>query len=213
MDAVPPDIVEHTVLGPTTTPDAVRAAVTTAADGGMAACVPPCYVDIACETAPAVETVTVVGFPHGHHRPPVKRAEAEQAVHDGADAVDVVANIGRLQAGETGAVEDELTGVVETVDVPVRVIVEAGLLSEAEKRCIGGCAVAAGAAMLKTSTGYAGGPATVADVALLAEYLPVKASGGIDTPEQARAMLDAGAERIGTSSGPAVCDTDSYQSR
>jgi deoxyribose-phosphate aldolase len=204
MDEIPPAIVDHTVLGPTTTPTAVTRAATVAAEHGMAVCVPPCFLDRARDVAPDTKLVTVIGFPHGQHRPAIKRREAERAVADGADAVDVVANIGRLQAGDDTAVQDELAAIVTAVDVPVRVIVEAGLLTDAEKRRIGELATTAGAAMCKTSTGYAGGDATVEDVALLAEYLPVKASGGIDTPAAARKLLAAGAERIGTSSGPAV---------
>ncbi|MEF8856296.1 MAG: deoxyribose-phosphate aldolase [Haloplanus sp.] len=192
--------VDHTVLGPETTLADARRVVTEAADHGTNACIPPCYVAELVDEAPAVTVMTVVGFPHGQHDPTVKREEAVTAWEDGADELDVVMNVGRLQAGADRAVVDELSELVAAVPVPVKVIVEAPLLTDAEMRRAGEAAVAADADYLKTGTGFAG-PATVGDVALLAEYLPVKASGGIDTYEEAKAMLDAGAERIGASAG------------
>jgi len=130
----------------------------------------------------------------------VKRDEAVEAWEDGADELDVVLNVGRVKAGEMGAVIDELAELVAAVPVPVKVIVEAPLLTEPEKRRACEAAVEADADYLKTGTGFAG-PATVEDVELFAEYLPVKASGGIGTVEEATAMLDAGAVRIGASAG------------
>jgi deoxyribose-phosphate aldolase len=192
--------VDHTVLGPETTAADARRIVEEASEYGTNACVPPCYVADVIDEAPAVTVVTVVGFPHGQHAPTVKREEAVTAWEDGADELDVVLNVGRLKAGEDEAVVDELAELVAAVPVPVKVIVEASLLTEAEKHRTGEAAVAADADYLKTGTGVTGS-ATVEDVALLAEYLPVKASGGIGTYEEARAMLDAGAERIGASAG------------
>jgi deoxyribose-phosphate aldolase len=191
--------IDHTVLGPETTPADARRIVAEAAAHGTNACIPPCYVaDVG--NASDVTVVTVVGFPHGQHDPAVKREEAVEAWEDGADELDVVVNVGRVRAGETDAVIDELGELVATVPVPVKVIVEAPLLTETEMRRAAEAAVEADADYLKTGTGFAG-PATVEDVALLAEYLPVKASGGIDSYEEARAMLDAGADRIGASAG------------
>jgi deoxyribose-phosphate aldolase len=191
--------IDHTVLGPETTPADARRVVAEAATHGTNACIPPCYVAEVGDT-PDVTVVTVVGFPHGQHGPAVKREEAVEAWEDGADELDVVVNVGRVRAGETDAVIDELGELVATVPVPVKVIVEAPLLTETEMRRAAEAAVEADADYLKTGTGFAG-PATVEDVALLAEYLPVKASGGIDSYEAARAMLDAGADRIGASAG------------
>jgi deoxyribose-phosphate aldolase len=191
--------IDHTVLGPETTPADARRVVAEAATHGTNACIPPCYVAEVGDT-PDVAVVTVVGFPHGQHDPAVKREEAVEAWEDGADELDVVVNVGRVRAGETDAVIDELGELVATVPVPVKVIVEAPLLTETEMRRAAEAAVEADADYLKTGTGFAG-PATVEDVALLAEYLPVKASGGIDSYEEARAMLDAGADRIGASAG------------
>ena len=195
------DRIDHTVLGPTTTPDDVRRVLDEALEHGMRACVPPCYVDDAHDYAPSVPLVTVVGFPHGHHETAVKREEAVRAWDRGADEVDVVANLGRLVAGEADAVEHDLAEVVAAVPVPVKVIVEASLLDEAALRTVAAAARDADAAYLKTSTGVAAGGATVEDVAVLAAYLPTKAAGGIGSWDEARAMFEAGAVRIGASSG------------
>ncbi|MFB6101962.1 MAG: deoxyribose-phosphate aldolase [Haloplanus sp.] len=192
--------IDHTVLGPATTPADARRVAAEAEAYGTNACVPPCYVSATADAVPDVALVTVVGFPHGQHAPAVKRKEAVEAWEDGADELDVVLNVGRLKAGEDDAVIDELAELIAAVPTPVKVIVEAPLLTEAEKRRAAEAAVEADADYLKTGTGVAG-PATVADVELLAEYLPVKASGGIETTEEARAMLAAGAERIGASAG------------
>jgi deoxyribose-phosphate aldolase len=192
--------IDHTVLGPETTLADARAVVAAAAEYGTNACVPPCYVAEVREDAPDVRLATVVGFPHGQHAPAAKREEAVVAWEDGADELDVVLNVGRVRAGEVDAVIDELAELVAAVPVPVKVIVEAPLLTDAEIRHAAEAAVEADADYLKTGTGFSG-PATVEDVALLAEYLPVKASGGIETTEAALAMLDAGATRIGASAG------------
>jgi len=196
--------IDHTVLGPETTPADVEAVLDTTAEEGMNACIPPCYVDEAAAYAPDVTLVTVVGFPHGQHAPRVKEEEAERAWDDGADELDVVVNVGRLHAGEGDAVREEIERVVAATPLPVKVIVEAGLLTDAELRRVGKLAKEAGADYLKTSTGFAGGTARVADVEALAAFLPVKASGGIGDWETAKAMFDAGAERIGASAGDGI---------
>jgi deoxyribose-phosphate aldolase len=198
---------DHTVLGPTTTPGDVDRVVSEAVEAGMNVCLPPCYVDQVTSDAPDDLTVaTVIGFPHGQADPEIKREGGSVAWKAGADELDVVLNVGRLQAGETDAVVDELAAIVASVPIPVKVIIEATLLTDAEKHRACEAAVEADADMVKTSTGFADGGATVADVELMREYLPVKASGGIGDYETAIAMLDAGAERIGASSGPAILD-------
>jgi deoxyribose-phosphate aldolase len=193
--------IDHTVLGPTTTPADVRATVAEAAEYGMNACVPPCYVDVATGAGPEVDVVTVVGFPHGTHESAVKREEAVAAWQAGAAELDVVAAVGRLLAGEDGAVRRDIEEVVAAVPVPVKVIVEATLLGEDQLRRACEAVRAAGADYVKTSTGFAGGGAELDDVRVMAEYLPVKASGGIGSYDAAAAMLEAGAERIGASAG------------
>ncbi|WP_302081885.1 deoxyribose-phosphate aldolase [Salinibaculum rarum] len=203
MDDVPARI-EHTVLGPTTTWSDVTAVLDTARQEGMAACLPPCYVADAAEYAPAVKTVTVVGFPHGQHATTTKCHEAQAAWNDGADELDVVANLGALREGDVETVERELAEVAAAVPVPVKVIVEAPLLDDGELRDVCQAAVDADADFVKTATGFADGGATVEDVAVMSEYLPVKASGGIGSWERADAMFEAGAERIGASSGDVI---------
>ncbi len=215
--------IDHTVLGPETTWADTEQVLDAAAEHGMNACIPPCYVAEAAAHAPDVTLATVIGFPHGQNATGAKREEAVRAAEDGADELDVVINVGRLKAGDgddanrsgaageddanrTGAsgddaVEDELASIVAATPLTVKVIIETALLSDGEKRRACAAAEAAGAEMVKTSTGFADGGATVGDVALMREYLPVKASGGVGSYEEAMAMVEAGAERIGASSG------------
>ncbi|MGQ3411707.1 deoxyribose-phosphate aldolase [Natrinema sp. LN54] len=199
-------LIDHTVLGPETTLEDVRDVLDAAAEHGMNACIPPYAVETAAEYAPDVTLATVIGFPHGQHAPAVKRKEGVTAWQDGADELDVVINVGRLRAGEDDAVEAELAELVAAVPIPVKVIIETALLTDAEKRRACEAAAAADAAMVKTSTGFAGGGATVDDVELMSESLPVKASGGVGSYDDAIAMLEAGAERIGASSGVAILE-------
>ena len=196
--------IEHTVLGPETTPDDVIGVLDAAIEHGMRVCIPPCYLELAESYAPTVDVSTVVGFPHGQHATDTKCHEAKSAWEAGAEELDVVMNVGRLRAGEDDAVESELAEVVATVPVPVKVIVEAPLLSEGELRRAAECVVGADADFLKTATGFSAGGATVADVEVMSEYLPVKASGGVGSWADAEAMFAAGAERIGASSGDAI---------
>lgn len=211
--AVPADVnreelasmVDHTVVGPETTPGDVRQLLAEAADYGMNACIPPCYL---AETAeyPDVTTATVVGFPHGQQSAVSKADEAFNAAEADADEIDMVANIGRLKAGDTAAVTSDIAGVTDAIDIPVKVILQAPRLTETELRQACEAAVGADADMVKTATGFADGGATRSDVAIMSEYLPVKASGGIGSYETAIRMIEAGAQRIGASSGVAILD-------
>jgi len=198
--------IDHTVLGPETTLADVHTVLDTASEYGMNACIPPCYVAEADAYAPDVTLATVVGFPHGQHAPAAKLEEATGAWDDGADELDVVVNVGRLKSGDVDAVEAELADLVASVPVPVKVIIETALLTDDEKHAACEAAAAADADMVKTSTGFADGGAEVADVELMSEYLPVKASGGVGDYATAREMFDAGAVRIGASSGAAIVD-------
>ena len=198
--------IDHTVLGPETRLDDVERVLDEATHYRMNACIPPCYVAEAEEYAPTVTLATVVGFPHGQNAPQVKRSEAVQAWDDGADEVDVVINVGRLKAGDTGAVSNELEELIASVPIPVKVIIETALLTDEEKRAACKAAEDADADMVKTSTGFADGGATVEDVELMSKYLPVKASGGVGSWADAKAMFDAGAVRIGASSGVAIVE-------
>jgi deoxyribose-phosphate aldolase len=193
--------IDHTVLGPETTFADVETVLDEAAEYGMNACIPPCYVAEAADYAPDVTLATVVGFPHGQHSTAAKRAEAVDAWENDADELDMVINVGRLKAGEDDAVAADVAEVVAAVPIPVKVILETALLTDEEKHRACEAAVEADADFVKTATGFADGGATVADVELMAEYLPVKASGGVGSYDEAMAMFDAGAERIGASSG------------
>jgi deoxyribose-phosphate aldolase len=150
--------------------------------------------------------VTVADFPHGQGGTRAAREAALATVDDGAAEVDLVVNVGRLKAGADDRVRERVAAVVDAADVPVKVIVEAPLLTDAELHRAGELAADAGADFLKTATGFADGGATVPDVELLAEYLPVKASGGVGSWDEAAAMVRAGAERIGASSGATIVE-------
>jgi deoxyribose-phosphate aldolase len=150
----------------------------------------------------------VVGFPLGATLADVKAYEARRAIMDGAREVDMVINVGALKSGDDCAVEHDIRSVVEASHehgVLVKVIIEAALLNDDEK--VRACLAAkrAGADFVKTSTGFAKGGATVADVALMRRTvgtgMGVKAAGGVKGIEDARAMLEAGATRIGASVG------------
>jgi deoxyribose-phosphate aldolase len=201
-----PDRIEHTVLGPETTWDDVQTVLDEADEYGMRACIPPCYLEQAVEYAPTVELTTVVGFPHGQHLTETKCEEARHAWKAGAAEIDVVANIGAIKASNFDDVASELGEVVAAVPLPVKVIVEAPLLTDAELRGASEAAVEADIDYLKTSTGFTDGGATVDDVRLMSEYRPVKASGGVGSWSFAEELFGAGAQRIGASSGTAIVE-------
>ncbi|MEM4781127.1 MAG: deoxyribose-phosphate aldolase [Halalkalicoccus sp.] len=198
--------IDHTVLGPETTLEAAREVVREADEYGMNACIPPCYVEETSDEYGDVTIATVIGFPHGQNTPETKRREGVEAWKAGADELDVVCNRGRLLGGEPELFYEELAEIVAAVPIPVKVILETGELPGERIREAAELAVEADAAMLKTSTGFGEGGATVEDVELLAEYLPVKASGGIGEYRTAKAMFEAGAARIGASSGVALIE-------
>jgi len=204
MDDVP-DRIEHTVLGPTTGPEEVRDCLDAALQYGMRACLPPWALPLATDYA-NVPLTAVIDFPHGQGATDTVCSAARNAWDEGADELDVVCNVGRLKAGEDDAVRDHLSEVVAAVPIPVKVIVEAPLLSASELHRVGGLAADAGADYLKTATGFSEGGATVEDVELLSQYRPVKASGGIGSWAEAKAMFEAGADRIGASSGDRIVE-------
>ena len=171
-----------------------------------AVCLYPVHVPFAVERLhgrkPKVSTV--IGFPSGATTPKVKLYEAQEAAENGADELDVAINLGWLKAGETRRVHDEMAQIVELTGLPVKAILETTLLSAAEKRLAAEICLDAGVRFLKTSTGWQGG-ATVEDVTLLrkiaGDRVGIKASGGIRTVENAIALIEAGANRLGTSRG------------
>jgi deoxyribose-phosphate aldolase len=197
----------HTLLRPEATTEEIRHLAEEARTLGVGgACVHPSRIAVlvAALDGARVEAVSVVGFPHGAHRTEVKVHEARLAIADGAQAVDVVAPLGLLRAGEAEAVLEELRALVEAVAPhPVRVILETGLLPAPAVVLGAGLVLLAGGDAVKTSTGFSGPGARPADVVLLracvADQLGVKASGGIRSAAQARSLVEAGASRLGTS--------------
>jgi len=209
-------LIDHTLLKPEATPADIKKLCAQAGEFGFAAvCVNPCYVNIACTELAGSGTgvCAVVGFPLGANDPAVKAAEAVAAVRAGASEVDVVINIGYLKGRLTAQVQADLGGVVRAArqvrpEMVVKVILETCLLSDLEKAEACRLAVTAGADFVKTSTGFNKGGATVSDVALLKRSvgpgIRVKAAGGIRDLATALAMIRAGADRLGTSSGVAI---------
>jgi len=155
-----------------------------------------------------VRTVAVVDFPRGQGTTVARVVEAFEAVRAGVDEIDVVAPLPAILAGRFEAALDDLRAVVRAIPVPVKVILETARLDREQKVAAAALACCAGAAYVKTSTGFGGGGATVEDVALLravvGEEMGVKASGGIRTAADALAMIRAGADRIGSSSCAAI---------
>jgi deoxyribose-phosphate aldolase len=203
-------LIDHTLLKPDATRDEVERLCREAAQFCFASvCVNPVWVPLAAEIlrGSGVPVCTVIGFPSGAHAPDVKAYETRRAVEQGAQEVDMVINVGALKSRDYALVERDIRGVVEASgrDTVVKVILETSLLTRDEKVMGATLAKAAGADFVKTSTGFAGGGATVEDVRLLRETvgpeLGVKASGGIRSKEDAEAMVAAGANRIGASAG------------
>ena len=151
----------------------------------------------------AALTIAVVDFPRGEGTPAARAEEAAAAVAAGAAEIDVVLPLPALLAGRYEAVLEDLRGVVTAAKVPVKVILETARLTRDQKVVAAALSRAAGAAYVKTSTGFGGGGATLEDVALLrtvvGDALGVKASGGVKTAAQALAMIRAGASRVGAS--------------
>jgi deoxyribose-phosphate aldolase len=204
-------LIDHTLLKPDATHSEIDRLCHEAIEYGFATvCVNPWYVPLAARLlhGSMVKVCTVVGFPLGATLPKIKAHEAEEAIKLGAQEIDVVQNIGALKSGQNERVEVDLRGVVEishSAGAICKVILETGLLSREEKVRGALLAKRAGADFVKTSTGFASGGATVEDVALLRETvggeIGVKASGGIRNLDDLRAMVTAGATRIGSSSG------------
>ncbi|MDQ8780629.1 deoxyribose-phosphate aldolase [Streptococcus ruminantium] len=204
--------IDHTILKPETTQEQVEKILAEAKEYDFASvCVNPTWVALAAENLKDsdVKVCTVIGFPLGANTPAVKAFETKDAIANGADEIDMVINIGALKSGNYDLVFEDIKAVVEASDNKlVKVIIETCLLTEGEK--VKACQLSqeAGADYVKTSTGFSTGGATVADVALMRKTvgpdLGVKASGGARSYEDAIAFIEAGATRIGASSGVAI---------
>lgn len=204
-------LIDHTLLKPEASYADIKKLCDEAAQYGFASvCVNPGLVKQATEflKGSGVPVCTVIGFPLGATLPDVKAYEARRAIFNGATEVDMVINIGALKSGDDCAVEDDIKAVVEAAHenhILCKVIIETALLTDEEK--VRACLAAknAGADFVKTSTGFAKGGATANDVALMrhtvGKALGVKASGGVKGIDDARAMFEAGATRIGASVG------------
>ncbi|HEP1811081.1 TPA: deoxyribose-phosphate aldolase [Streptococcus suis] len=204
--------IDHTILKPETTQEQVEKILAEAKEYNFASvCVNPTWVALAAESLKDsdVKVCTVIGFPLGANTPAVKAFETKDAISNGADEIDMVINIGALKTGNYDLVLEDIKAVVAASgDKLVKVIIEACLLTDDEK--VKACQLSqeAGADYVKTSTGFSIGGATVADVALMRKTvgpdMGVKASGGARSYEDAIAFIEAGASRIGASSGVAI---------
>ena len=202
-------IIDHTLLKSEATPDMAERLCREADDHGFySVCVSPVFVSLAYEllAGSPVKVCTVVGFPAGVNEPDVKAYETSRAIQQGADEIDMVMNVGAAKAGDWKRVGVDVESVVTSArGNMVKVILETCLLSDEEKLRACEVCVAAGAGFVKTSTGFNRAGATVEDVRLMRTAVGagvgVKASGGIRDYATACNMIEAGATRLGTSSG------------
>ena len=206
-------MLDHSVLKPESTEAEILAGADVVRAWAVGCyCVQPCWVRVAARALAATDgtVAAVVGFPHGTEPSEIKAREAEIAVDDGAREIDVVQNIGALRSGNFARVETDLAMVVRAVPgIVVKVILECAVLTNDEIRTACRITRDAGAAFVKTSTGFhlAGGATTAAVRLMRAEVgadFGVKASGGIRTLAETLAMIDAGANRIGTSASASI---------
>ena len=208
-------MIDHTILKPDATQEDVKKLCDEAAAYGFhSVCVNSSFVYYCAQLLKEtdVKVCTVVGFPLGAMSTDGKVGETLTAVYDGAEEIDMVIHVGMIKSGNWQYVKDDIAAVVEAAAgrAIVKVILETCLLTDEEK--IKACQICkeAGADFVKTSTGFSKGGATAADVALMRRtvgpVMGVKASGGIRTAEKAREMAEAGADRLGTSSGIAIVE-------
>lgn len=202
---------DHTLLAPgASTADVARICSEAREHRFAAVCVRPQWVKLAhgLLAGTPIRVAAVVDFHEGAAETAARVAEAGAALRDGAQELDLVAPLPDLRAGRYARVFEDLRAVIAASAAPVKVILETVLLTADQKVAGAAVALAAGAAFVKTSTGFAGGGATVEDVALLKAVVggraEVKASGGVRTAADALAMIRAGATRIGTSAGVAI---------
>ena len=204
-------LIDHTLLKPDASRTDIEKLCREAAEFGFATvCVNPAWVALAAARlrGTSVGVCSVVGFPLGATTPDVKQYETRRAIYDGATEIDMVINIGALKSGDLRTVERDIEAVVEPCrqcDVVSKVIIEAALLTDEEKVTASTLSKAAGADFVKTSTGFGPGGATAADVALMRRVvgagMGVKAAGGVRDLEGLKAMVAAGATRVGASAG------------
>jgi deoxyribose-phosphate aldolase len=203
--------IDHTLLKPDATPDQIAQLCFEARKHGFASvCINPAWVKLSAQLLEGspVKVCTVIGFPLGASAPEVKAFETGNAIAQGATEIDMVINVGALKARDLELVARDIRGVVAAAHARgaiVKVIIEAVLLTDEEKTIACLLSKEAEADFVKTSTGFAGGGATVHDVALMRRVvgpeMGVKAAGGVRTYADAESMIKAGATRIGASAG------------
>jgi deoxyribose-phosphate aldolase len=204
-------LIDHTLLKPNASEDEIERICQEAINYGFwSVCVNPSYVSCASHFVKnkGVRVCSVVGFPFGSNTLEVKIHETKNAIQDGANEIDMVINLGVLKSGKNELVKHEIESIVEEGkrqrDTIIKVIIETGLLSEKEKIRVCKLVKESGADFVKTSTGFNSSGATISDIKLLRNIVGpdfgVKASGGIRTYRDAMNMIEAGANRIGTSS-------------
>lgn len=203
-------MIDHTLLKPEATKEQVQSLCEEAKEYSFASvCVNPTWVQFAAELLKGtdVKVCTVIGFPLGATTSETKAFETKNAINNGAKEVDMVINIGAMKSGNLELVENDILAVTNAAKGKAlsKVIIETCLLTDEEKAKACELAVKAGADFVKTSTGFSTGGATVQDIALMRKTvgpeIGVKASGGVRSPEDAENMIEAGATRIGASSG------------
>ena len=207
-------MIDHSLLRPELTPADVNAGLAVAVEYGTASvCVRPADVKAAAAAlhGTTVTVGTVVGFPHGSSTTATKVFETAQLISQGAEEIDMVIDIGRLRAGDVAFTHDEIAAVVAVAEGrPVKVIFENSYLTDAEKVAGYRAAEAAGAAFVKTSTGFAAGGATAADIALMrgtvSAGVGVKAAGGVRTLDALLELHRLGATRFGTTATAAILE-------
>jgi deoxyribose-phosphate aldolase len=210
----PAKLIDHTLLKPAATQTDIKVLCDEAKQYRFCSvCVNPYWVSFAKEQLEGtnVKVCTVIGFPLGANTTAVKKEETKDAVSNGADEIDMVLNIGALKSGDTNVVAADIQAVRKACKKQIlKVIIETSQLTEEEKITACKLAAEAGADFVKTSTGFTGGGATAADVALMRRSIPdsmqVKASGGIRSRQDFEAMVAAGATRIGASSGVKIVE-------
>lgn len=208
-------LIDHTILAADATKEDVMRICQEAKQYGFASvCIQPSWVKFVSEQLMStdVKVCTVIGFPLGATSTRAKAYEAEVALEDGAEELDMVINIGALKSGEYELVKADIAAVCKVVQKPaiVKVIIETALLTDEEKKIACTLAKEAGADFVKTSTGFSTAGATTKDIelmrAVVGPNLGVKASGGIRTYNDIQKMVAAGANRIGASSGVAIIE-------
>lgn len=215
-------MIDHTLLKPDATVEQVKKLCSEAKENRFASvCINPSYVPLASQLlfGSGVKVCTVIGFPLGATTTKTKVFETKEAIENGATEVDMVINIGAVKSGDYDLVKSDIEAVVLAAKgkALVKVIIETCLLTDEEKVTVCTICKMAGADFVKTSTGFSTGGATVEDISLMRKVvgteMGVKASGGIKSSEAAYSMINAGANRLGTSSGIAIVKNENISSQ